>query len=43
MQLHLHGVMEESDDLNHVAASHTIEHDMSRTLDHTMSLFGLLA
>lgn len=43
MQLHLHGVVEESDDLNHVAVSYTIEHDMSRTFDHAMKLFGLLA
>ncbi|VII90772.1 hypothetical protein [Pseudomonas sp. FG-3G] len=42
MQLYLHGVMEESDELNHVV-SHTIEHDMSRTFDYAMSLFGLLA
>lgn len=43
MQLHFHGVMKESDDLDHVVVCHTIEHDMARAFDRSMGLFGLLA
>lgn len=42
MQLHLHGVMEESDDLDHVVICHAIKHDMAWTFDRPMRVFGLL-
>jgi hypothetical protein len=42
VQLHFHGVMKESDDLDHVVVCHTIEHDMAWAFDRSMGLFGLL-
>lgn len=35
--------MKESDDLDHVVACHTIEHDIAWAFDRSMGLFGLLA
>lgn len=43
MQLHFHGVMKESDDLDHVVVCYMIEHYMARALDRSMGWFGLLA
>ena len=41
--MRFHGVMKESDDLDHVVICHAIEHDMARALDRSMSGFRLLA
>ncbi len=36
VQLHFHGVMKESDDLDHVVVCRAIEHDMARAFDCSM-------
>ncbi len=36
-----HGIMKESDDLDHVVACHAIEHDMAWAFDRSMRVFGL--
>jgi hypothetical protein len=43
VQLHFHGVMKESDDLDQGVICHTIEHDMAWAFDPPMGVFDLLA
>ena len=43
MQLHVHGFVKESDDLDHVIVRHTVEQDMAWAFDHPMGVSDLLA